>query len=275
MITRYILCLFLSALSFPAQVKRDAGTLKNPFAADPQAVDAGKLQFADACAGCHGANAEGGRGPNLVENDRIRRKTDGELFNTIHGGIPAGGMPAFSLPDKSIWQIVAFLRSLSTPAFLVAVAGDERAGSQVYEKAQCGSCHKVAGQGGFLGPDLTDIAASRTVNQLRDALVAPGKKPVPGYTGVTATLKTGRQITGVAKNYSNYSVDILDAQGSLHLLAISDVQDLQFRSKSLMPDTYTKTLSPDELKDLLAYLSRRTVRPDARLDTKKASAEEH
>jgi putative heme-binding domain-containing protein len=269
-----IYLLVLSSLSF-AQADRDAHALKNPLAQQPQAIDAGKSQFGQACAACHGANGEGGRGPNLVQSDHVRRMTDDQLFNTIRRGIPGGGMPAFPLPDTTIWQIVTYLRSLSTPAFLVPVAGDVKAGADIYRAQHCDSCHMISGHGGFLGPDLTDIAASSTVKQLRESLVHPSDNPVDGFTAVTATLKNGDRITGVAKNYSNYAIDILDASGALHLLDMSEVQDLQFAPKSIMPATYTQTLSPTELQNLVAFLSRQTVRPDARIDQKITTGEEH
>ena len=149
------------------------------------------------------------------------------------------------------------------------MTGDVRAGNRIYRQAQCGSCHMIAGHGGFLGPDLTDIAASRTLKQLRQAILEPGDRPVDGFAGVTVTLTNGQQIIGIAKNDSDYSIDVLDAGGSLHLLETSQIQKTQFATKSLMPDKYAHSLSGQELQDLIAFLSRQTVRPD-----QKATAQE-
>ena len=112
-LVRLIFCFLVSALIYAGQADKDAHPLKNPLANQPAAVDAGKTRFGEACAACHGANAEGGRGPNLVESDHVRTMTDDQLFNTIRRGIPGAGMPAFPLPDKSIWQIVTFVSSIS------------------------------------------------------------------------------------------------------------------------------------------------------------------
>jgi putative heme-binding domain-containing protein len=270
---RFFLLLTISSLIY-AQADRDARPIKNPLAQQPEAVDAGKSHFGEACAACHGANAEGGRGPNLVQSGRLRRMTDDQLFNTIRRGVPGGGMPAFPLPDTNIWQIVTYLRSLSTPAFLVPIAGDPKAGAEIYRRQHCESCHMLNAQGGFLGPDLTDIAASLTVKQIRESLIHPNENPVNGFSGVTVTLNDGTRITGVAKNDSNYAIDILDASGALHLLDMSQVKDVQFAPKSLMP-SYAQTLSAADLQNLIAFLSRQTVRPDARIDQKIAAGEEH
>ncbi len=255
--------LFLSATICTAQ------------ALQPETISAGKIQFGESCAVCHGANAEGGRGPNLTEADRLRHMTDDQLFNTIRHGIPGSAMPAFPLPDKTIRQISAFVRSLSTPAFLVPIAGDANAGRQIYEKEKCASCHMIVGHGGFLGPDLTDIAALRTVKQLRESIVSPKAMLTDGFAGVSVTLKNGERISGIAKNYSNYALDILDERGKLHLLRRSEVQDIQFATKPLMPDTYAHTLSADELQNLLAFLCRQAVRPEAKLDQSVSDHREH
>jgi putative heme-binding domain-containing protein len=133
----------------------------------------------------------------------------------------------------------------------------------------------LAGHGGFLGPDLTDIAAARTVKQLREGITKPEDKPLDGFQGVTVVLNDGHSISGIAKNYTNYSIDVLDANGSLHLLKTSELKDVQLAPKSLMPDTYAHTLSDLDLQNLIAFLSRQTVRPDARPDQKSDVEEVH
>lgn len=271
---RFFLCSVTSVAICLAQANQQAHAVRNPLGDKPEAVDAGKVRFAQACAACHGANAEGGRGPNLARSDRVRGFTDDELFNVIRRGVPGTAMPAFPLPNNTIWQIAAFLRSLSTPAFLVPIAGDVDAGEAVYRKADCASCHMLYGRGGFLGPDLTDIAASRTVQQLRESILNPSNRPIGGFAGVAIKLHEGTHISGIAKNYSDYSVDVLDANGSLHLLSMAQVQDIKFAHKSLMPDNYAQALSQPEIQNLVAFLSRQVVRPDARPDQKMSNREE-
>lgn len=272
---RSILCLTACALICGAQASRDARPVTNPLADEPSAVDAGKDGFGEACAACHGANAEGGRGPNLAQSDRLRGMTDDQLFNTIRRGVPGTAMPAFPLPDNTIWQIATFLRSLSTPAFLVPVAGDVTAGREVYRKSECASCHMIYGEGGFLGPDLTDVAAALTVKQLRQSIIKPSDRPVDGFTGVALILNNGDRISGVAKNYSDYSIDVLDSNGKLHLLDLSEVREIKFADKSLMLDTSAHALAEQDLQNLIAFLSRQTVRPGARPDQKQTDHREH
>ena len=76
---------------------------------------------------------------------------------------------------------------------------------------------------------------------------------------LTATLKDGREIQGVARSYSNYSLGVLDAKGKMHLLASQDVAKVTFRRESMMPGDYAKRLSAAEIENVLAFLSRQTA----------------
>jgi putative heme-binding domain-containing protein len=119
----------------------------------------------------------------------------------------------------------------------------------------------VRGRGGYLGPDLTDIGALRTVLQLRESLLKPSARIVDGYDAVTVTLQDGATISGVARNNNNYSIQILDSKGDLHLIAKENVRDTSFRNGSLMPEDYGKRLTSVEVADVLGFLGRQSVRP--------------
>ena len=83
------------------------GDLANPFPADPGAVAEGETLYARNCAGCHGAELQGGIGPALGGGWE-----EADLFTVIYAGIPAGGMPGFSsLGRERVWQIVNFIQA--------------------------------------------------------------------------------------------------------------------------------------------------------------------
>src|SRR5437868_3916100 len=92
----------------------------------------GRKLFLASCSGCHGANAEGGRGPNLTEGRAIRRLDDDALFASIKSGVPGTDMPPTNLPDEQIRTLAAYVRSLSAPAYESKVAGDAEAGASLY-----------------------------------------------------------------------------------------------------------------------------------------------
>ena len=73
----------------------------------------------------------------------------------------------------------------------------------------------------------------------------------------------GTRIEGVAKNYSNYALQILDREGGLHFLANDDAAAIEFLDDSWMPADYSQRLSSDEIQDILAFLSRLSLSSDA------------
>jgi cytochrome c oxidase cbb3-type subunit III len=227
---------------------------------DLEALKAGKSLFAGACSACHGVNGEGGHGPNLTESHEVRRASDQDLFRSIRNGVAGTDMPPFKNPDEQIWQLIAFVRSLSAPAVESDPTGDVRAGREIFFGAGgCSNCHMIRGQGGFPGPDLSDIGAARTLEQLRKALLTPNARPRADFRPVAAILRDGGEIRGVARSSTNYSLGILDARGQLHLLSMDQVQKITFGAKSLMPDDYSRRLTSQEIENLLAFLSRQSV----------------
>src|SRR5260370_21146964 len=94
----------------------DSRSDRNPFAGQPDAILAGRKLFLASYSGCHGANAEGGRGPNLTEGRQIRRLRDGSLVASIKSGVPGTDMPPTNLAGDQIWRLAAFARALSAAA---------------------------------------------------------------------------------------------------------------------------------------------------------------
>ena len=120
----------------------------------------------------------------------------------------------------------------------------------------------------------TKLAVNST--GLKDAVLDPSKGTYATHAGgglgqpqlfgaepVTVKLKNGKQIQGVARNRNNYSMQVIDSKGDVHLISILDVDTLTIAAKSAMPSDYAQKLSKQEITDLLAYLARQTVRPTA------------
>jgi cytochrome c oxidase cbb3-type subunit 3 len=89
--------------------------MQNPLKDDPDAVARGMKDFASFnCSGCHMANGGGGMGPALSNDTWIYRSSPANIYLSIAQGRSAG-MPAFGamLPDRTIWELVAYIQSLS------------------------------------------------------------------------------------------------------------------------------------------------------------------
>jgi putative heme-binding domain-containing protein len=220
----------------------------------------GKRLFEGHCARCHGMQGGGGLGANL-QRPKLRQAPDDEsLANVIRNGIFGTGMPsAWQMSDNEVRDVAAYVRSLGrVPA--EPLPGDPEKGRLVFQKAECGACHIVAGQGGILGPELTDVGARRGVLFLRSAMLHPGKDralSAEGYAThlpILAVTQEGRVLTGVRVNEDTFTIQLRDASNRLHSLQKRDLEVLRKLDVSVMP-SYEKTLSPSEMDHLVSYLA--------------------
>jgi putative heme-binding domain-containing protein len=263
-----ILVVLLLPLLLEAQHGQTPGAVRNPAIRNPEAIAAGAKLYATSCAGCHGPDGSGGRGPNLIHRFESHPLKDDEIFSTIRNGVPGADMPATKLPDDDMWKLVAFIHALTGPANEGAVPGAAAAGERIFwsAKAGCGECHAIFGRGSKMGPDLSNIGGSRPLGAIREAILpAPKTDPsrdymLAGKEGVTVAMKNGTVVKGIARNRSNYSIQLVDRQGQLHLIQMADVREVTVEGHTIMPQDYATRLSGEELRDLLAYLARQSVR---------------
>lgn len=90
------------------------GRTESPFEENAYGIGEGKrLYSAYNCNGCH-AMGGGGIGPPLMDDTWIYGSSPDQIFSTIVQGRP-NGMPAFGgrVPDQQVWQLVAYVQSLS------------------------------------------------------------------------------------------------------------------------------------------------------------------
>ena len=166
-------------------------------------------------------------------------------------------MPAAGLPDDSAWKIVAYIRSLRSRASDENVEGNLEHGAELFHgTARCSECHMIRGNGGLLGPDLSNIGAERTLRQLLEALTTVRPNIPFGFQPVRIRTKSGETVSGVIKKENNFSMQVMDRQYRLHLLNRDELRDVDYSTKSLMPNDYGKRLTPGELQDVLRFLSR-------------------
>jgi mono/diheme cytochrome c family protein len=113
----------LTAFGLSAQGNPDAAQIKNPVAASPDSLAAGKAVYQRYCATCHGLNGAGGSGsdisppaPDLTDTEWKHGSTDGEIFSVIKNGVPPElNMEPWGdrIKDPDIWNVVNYVRSLA------------------------------------------------------------------------------------------------------------------------------------------------------------------
>ena len=223
-------------------------------AQSPRDIVAGRARFRIYCAECHGREGRGGRAPDLASGRWTHGGSDAEIAHTIAKGVPGEGMPAFSddFDEKDIRQLVAFIRSITAGSGTIQVTGNPERGREVFwGKGGCGTCHMVAGRGGRLGPELTRIAAQRSLAYLKESILKPSADITPGYQGVRVAPRGGRAVTGIRKNEDNFTIQIFDISEKYHSFQKADLETLEELRDSLMPPS---PLAPPEIEDVLAYL---------------------
>lgn len=225
----------------------------------PETVAEGRRIYNQSCTVCHGLEGDAGdRAPGLgVPGRRYARRTDSEIFDAIVNGVPGAQMPPMGLSEEEAWKVVSYIRSLRAVAADVPPPGDPERGAEIFwGKGECGRCHTAAGRGGLLGPDLSNLGGERSVAQIREALTVAKAHPPRGYRPLKVVTTDGQTIRGIAKNESNFSLQVLGEDGELYTLAASEIAAIDYAEESLMPADYDRRLSAEEFQDLMAYLSR-------------------
>jgi putative heme-binding domain-containing protein len=121
-----------------------------------------------------------------------------------------------------------------------------------YGEAQCATCHTVRGQGGAIGPDLSNLTFKDPQAVLADIL-NPSATINPDYVSYVVKLSNGESITGlVAAEGEQFK--ITEGVGKVTSVRRADVQSLSPSPTSLMPDIF-KALGDEKLNDILEFLT--------------------
>lgn len=221
--------------------------------ASPEDVVAGGRIFFSHCAVCHGLLGVGDRAPALTSGQFRYGGSDGALHQTISRGVPGTEMPGIYFDGVEVWQLVAYVKSLSTSREANAPTGDAVAGRKIYSVRGCSGCHRVSGEGGRSGPDLSNIGGSRSLGHLRTAILSPNEKVLPQHWTVRVVTKDGTEIAGRRLNEDTFTIQLLGSEDRLLSLPKSELASYEIVRESAMP-SYQGMIRDDDLEDLMSYL---------------------
>jgi putative heme-binding domain-containing protein len=216
----------------------------------------GKEIYRLRCAECHGAEGEGGRGPNLKDGVFYRGDEDADLSRTIENGITGTEMPGFSGSELRIAQLVAFIRSLNQAARPSELPGDPASGERLFRGSDCLSCHRLGVEGSFAGPDLSSVGSRRSLRHLRDSLLDPNRDIRPRYRVASVVETSGGRARGFLLDEDRHTLQILDLDGALRSFQRRDLAKVEISRESIMP-SYRGTFDDRELDDLISFLATR------------------
>ena len=132
--------------------------------------------------------------------------------------------------------------------------GDWLAGRRLYfGKAQCATCHTTGGQGGRVGPDLSNLSFRDRASVERD-IREPGAALNPDHLTYHITLKNGAELAAVMLTEDKEKFRIGEANGAVRDLPRAEVREVKALPVSLMPPGLLEALTPAEQNDLIKFL---------------------
>ncbi|MBI3874803.1 MAG: c-type cytochrome, partial [Verrucomicrobia bacterium] len=146
--------------------------------------------------------------------------------------------------------LIAKLKTQLTPDVLAR--GDKSAGRAVFNLA-CAACHTLYGHGGAVGPDLTG-AGRDNLDYLLDNIADPSAVVNADFRMSVVNLKDGRTLNGIV---AAKTVRTLTLKTMTEVVTIerTEIQSQQESSLSLMPEGLLEALTPEQTRDLIAYLT--------------------
>ena len=120
--------------------------------------------------------------------------------------------------------------------------------------AQCVRCHRINGQGGDVGPDLSHVAAQKDRHYFLESILLPNRQIAPGFESVMLVMKDGDSHAGVLKSETADEVVINSSETGVLTVKKADIQSRR-TALSPMPEGLGKVLSKENLRDLVEFLS--------------------
>ncbi|HYW43544.1 MAG TPA: c-type cytochrome [Bryobacteraceae bacterium] len=191
-------------------------------APDEAAAKRGEPLYRQNCATCHGENARGSQGPDLVRSVVVLHDEKGEEIGpVIKNGRPSAGMPGF--PDLSPENLSDVSQYLHLQVELAAnrgtygatygqlrsqVTGDAGKGEQYFNGAGgCKNCHSVTGDLAKIGGRFAQASA------LQSRYLWPG---VQGPAKAVVTLASGQTVAGTIRTMTDFELSLYDSAGNYH-----------------------------------------------------------
>lgn len=139
----------------------------------------------------------------------------------------------------------------------LALTGDRAKGKSIYEQ-RCIACHRLEGEGNAVGPDLVTVKNSGK-EKLLLSILDPSREVAPNYVSYLIETQDGQSLVGIIANDTTTSITLKQAYGKDTTFPRSNIKRMSSDRKSLMPDGLEVGLTPQNMADLLEFIS--TARP--------------
>jgi len=150
-----------------------------------------------------------------------------------------------NLPADRKLVLARYQASLKMP-------GDPGRGLDIFKK-NCATCHRIAGIGVDVGPDISDTRTKTAAALLVDIL-NPNQAIDNNSISYLITTKSGKSLTGLIAAETAASITLRRAEAQTDVILRQDIEEIQSTGVSLMPEGLEKSITVNEMADLLAFL---------------------
>lgn len=221
-------------------------------------AERGKAYFGQSCAFCHGPDATGARGPDLVRSPLVAHDVNGNLIGeVIKNGRTDKGMPPLPATDEQIVDVAAFLHARAKVALESSgvpsaypveklLTGNLEKGKAFFEGAGgCKNCHSPTG-------DLAGVAKKYSSIELEAHMLYPDFKPPTA----TVTLANGERVSGVVSHLDDFSVSIrVGEKDGWNRAFARDAVKLELNDPAAAHRDLLPKLTQDDMHNLFAYIN--------------------
>ncbi len=179
--------------------------------------------------------------PDVVQ--QLRTYEDAEIVARVED---AFGKAMDSAPEK-----IAEMKRLRE--ILMASTGDQDKGKVHFTK-RCGNCHQLFGEGKKVGPPLDGYERGNLTFWL-NSIVEPSLEIREGFQSYLILTQDGRVLNGMIAAQDPKTVTLRNADNQLSVISRDNIETLKAIRTSLMPTDVLKDMTPEELRNLFAYLS--------------------
>jgi putative membrane-bound dehydrogenase-like protein len=134
--------------------------------------------------------------------------------------------------------------------------GNRQLGRQYFfnnQTAQCVRCHAIGGQGGNVGPSLSNIGSVLTREQILQALIEPSARLSPGYGSVSLTLKDGQVVTGTLAHETDSELELKTSEAEPLKIPVARIAKRENLPSSMPP--MGLLMSKREIRDMVEFLT--------------------
>jgi len=181
---------------------------------------------------------------------RLKESAAAALHAATWNDVKQQAIELFPLPPSKNNKALPPLRQL------VGQKGNAEKGRTVFgTTGTCAKCHVVNGEGKQVGPNLSEIGAKLSRQAFFESILFPSSGISHNYESSAIALNNGNVLQGIITSRTDDSVTLTDAEAIVRTFKTSEIDEIKKQSVSLMPADLSKTMTAEELVNVVEYLA--------------------